>query len=88
MFIIYHFFGKLDAICTRLNILAKPMQILNVDETGISVVHKPGKIVTELGRHTVWALTSSEKGENHTVVTVVCLPVYRGIIAYFRIWGF
>ena len=73
------FFGKLGAICARLNLLAKPMQIFNVDETGISIVHKPGKIITELGRKNVWGVTSAERGKTHTVITCIsasgyCLP--------------
>ena len=35
----------------------------NADETGISIVHKPGKVVAELGHHNVYALTSAEGGE-------------------------
>ena len=65
------FFAKLGGICARLNLLAKPMQLFNVDETGISIVHKPGKVVTELGRRNVWGITSAEKGKTHTVVTCV-----------------
>ena len=33
--------AKLGAICARLNIQSKAMQIYNVDEVGISIVHKP-----------------------------------------------
>ena len=44
------------------------MQIFNVDETGM---HKPGKVVTELGHHNVWGVTSAEEGKTHTVVTCV-----------------
>jgi hypothetical protein len=69
--VIADFFAKLGAICARLNLLAKPMQIFNVDETGISVVHKPGKVLTELGRRNVWEVTSAERGKTHTVVTCV-----------------
>ena len=43
------YFAKLGALYARLNILIKPMQIYNMDECGISVVHKLGKVVTELG---------------------------------------
>lgn len=32
---------KLGGIVARLNLLSKPMQIYNLDETGINVVHKP-----------------------------------------------
>ena len=40
--------AKLGAICARLNLLSKPTQIFNVNNTGISVVHKPEKVVTQL----------------------------------------
>ena len=35
------------------------MQIYNIDEMGINVVHKPGKIVAEIGRRKVWLVTSA-----------------------------
>ena len=47
------------------------MHIYNMDETGINVIHKSGRILTELGRKKVWALTSGEKGKTHTVVSCV-----------------
>ena len=65
------FFGKLGAIYGRLNLISKPMQIYNCDETGVSVVHKPGKVVAEMGRHKVYAVTSAEKGKTHTILTCV-----------------
>ena len=73
------FFGKLGAIFGRLNLLSKPMLIYNCDETGITVVHKPGKVFAELGRRNVYALTSAERGKTHTVLSCVsasglCVP--------------
>ena len=68
---IVDFFAKLGAIYARLNLLSKPMQIFNVDETGISVVHKTGRVITQLGRKNVWSVTSGEKGKTHTVITCV-----------------
>ena len=53
------FFAKLAA---KLNLLAKP--IYNLDKTGLS---KPGRVVSELGRRNVWAITSAEKGKTLTV---------------------
>ena len=47
------------------------MQIFITDETGISVVHKLGKVVTQLGWKNVWLVTSAERGKTHTVVTCV-----------------
>ena len=65
------FFSKLGAIYGRLNLITKPMQIYNCDESGITIVHKPGKVVAELGRHYVYALTSVEKGKTHTILSCV-----------------
>jgi hypothetical protein len=65
------FFAKLGAVYGRLNLISKPMNIFNVDETGIGIVHKVGKVVAEVGRHKVHSLTSAEKGRTHTVVTCV-----------------
>ena len=42
------FIQKLRGIYACLNLLNKPMQIYNLDECGISTVHKPGHIITEL----------------------------------------
>ena len=69
--VIRDFFGKLGAIFGPLNLLSKPMQIYNCDESGISIVHRPGRVITKLGRRTVYSLTSAEKGRTHTVVACV-----------------
>ena len=50
------FFGKLGAIYERLNLICKPMQIYSCDETGVSVVHKPGKVVAAMGHYKVYAV--------------------------------
>ena len=44
------------------------MQIYNVDETGVMIVHKVGKMVAEVGWR-VWSITSAEKGKTHTCVS-------------------
>ena len=55
------------------------MQIYNCDETGVTVVHKPGKVVAEMGRYKVYAVTSGEKGKTHTILTCcgfcICLRI-------------
>lgn len=53
----------------RLNLISKPMQIYDADKTGISIIHKPGKVVAELGYCNV--LTSAERGKTHTVLLCV-----------------
>ena len=46
-----------------------PMQVWNMDETGISNVHKPGNVIATKGARSVGKITSGEKGKT---VTVVC----------------
>ena len=60
------FFEKLGGIYARLNLLLKPMQIYNLDETCINIVHKPGKVVMEIGRRKVWPITSGERGRTQS----------------------
>ena len=57
------FFAKLGGVYCRLNLLSKPI-------TGVSVVHKVGKVVAEVGPK-VWSITSGERGKTHTVVTCI-----------------
>ena len=52
------------------------MMIYNADEKGISVVHKPGKVVAELGRHHVYSVVSGERGKNHTIMTCVSVGIH------------
>ena len=73
--VIDDFFAKLGALYGRLNLITKPMQVYNVDKTGITVVHKPGKVFSAVGRKHVYSLTSDEKGKMHTVVVCVCQQV-------------
>ena len=65
------FFEKLGGLYARLNLLNKPMQIYNLDESGITTVHKPGCVITEVKHKSVWAFTSGEKGKTHTLLTCV-----------------
>ena len=70
------FFSKLGSIYGRLNVISKPMQVYNCDETGVSIVHKPGKVIAQLGRRNVYAITSAERGKTHTVVSCVSASGY------------
>ena len=65
------FFAKLGSLYGCLNLIAKPMQIYNINETGISVMHKPGKMISKVGRKHVYSLTSGEKERTHTVIVCV-----------------
>lgn len=46
----------------------KPHRIYNADESGLSTVQKPQKILATTGRKQVGVLTSAERGTNTTVV--------------------
>ena len=52
------------------------MQIFNCDETGVGIVHKPGKVIAELGRRNVHSVTSAERGKIHTVLSCVSASGY------------
>ena len=39
------------------------MQIFNADETGVTIIHRPGKVIAELGRHNVYTVTTAERGK-------------------------
>ena len=41
-------FSKLGAIYGKLDLFTRPKQVFNVDEIGVSIVHKPGKVLAEL----------------------------------------
>lgn len=44
-------------------------QIYNVDETAVSTVHKPSKVIAQKGKHQVGAIT---RGERSLTLTGVC----------------
>nr|XP_047125617.1 uncharacterized protein LOC124807611 isoform X2 [Hydra vulgaris] len=52
-----------------------PSNLFNVDESGLSICHKPGKIVALKGKHSVGGLTSSERSKT---ITIVCCQSASG----------
>ena len=66
------------------------MQVYNCDETGVSIVHKSGKVLAKLGRRNVYAITSAEKGKTHTILSCVSAsgyvlpPMTHGSSQYLR----
>ena len=65
------FFGKLGSLYGKLNLISKPMQIYNCDETGVTVVFKPNKVIAELGKKHVYAISAAERGKTHTILSCV-----------------
>ena len=47
------------------------MQVFNADETGVSIVHRQGKVLAQLGQRHVSSITSAEKGKTHTVLSCI-----------------
>lgn len=70
------FFAKLGGNWCTFEFAIKDDVIFNVDETGISTVHKPGKVVTQTGRKNAWSVTSAEKDKPHTVITCMSASGY------------
>ena len=62
------FFAKLGAIYARLNLFCRPMQVFNVDESGVNVTQHKGKVIAEVKRKGVHRVVAAEKGKNHTVI--------------------
>ena len=56
------------------------MQIYYVDETGISTIHKPAKVVTELEYCNAYSLTFAERGKTPTVLSCVSTSGHNIII--------
>lgn len=61
------FFENLEMLMEKYSFI--PSNIFNMDETGISTVQDPGKIIAPKGQKRVGSVTSWERGKN---VTVIC----------------
>ncbi|XP_067944474.1 uncharacterized protein [Watersipora subatra] len=61
------FFDKLKEVTARFQIL--PQNIYNLDETGVTTVQNPGKVISVMGKKQVGATASQERGE---LVTMCC----------------
>lgn len=49
----------------------QPARIWNVDESGLTSVHKPGKVISLKGQRQVGKITSGERGKTVTIVCAV-----------------
>ena len=61
------FFQNLQTVLTKHKF--DQNHVYNMDETGISVVHNPNKVIAQKGQKRVGAATSAERGKN---ITVIC----------------
>lgn len=62
------FFDLLAKIYQDYDFASHPEDIYNMDESGIQINNKPGKVIATKGAKDVYTLTSHEKGENVTVI--------------------
>ena len=69
---IIQFFTKLGALYGHLNLIAKRMHVFNIVETGISIVHKPGKVIFDLGRKCVFAYQCRKGMNTYCCILCVC----------------
>lgn len=85
--ILADFYTKLEALMERLNINNMPSRLWNCDETGLSFVVKPNKVVTALGKRYVYKRSYADRGETTTVLGCVCangtfippLIIFKGV---------
>jgi len=63
-----NYFKILQSILVENDLLNKPQNIINMDETGFNVNNEPGKVITEKGIKTLHDVTSVERGEHVTIV--------------------
>lgn len=64
------FFNNLRNVITKHNIQAN--QIYNCDETGVTNVHKPGKVLANIKQKQIGKVTSAERGTLITMCTAIC----------------
>ncbi|KAJ8877606.1 hypothetical protein PR048_022061 [Dryococelus australis] len=69
--ILNDFYDKLKDLLVKLGIENRPDLIWNCDETGLSYVAKPSKIVTAIGKMYVYKKSYADRGENHTMLACI-----------------
>ena len=47
------------------------MNVYNADKTGVTIVHRSGKVNAELGQRHLYSITSAERGRIHTVLSCI-----------------
>ena len=60
------YFENLAKVLDTYNL--EPQQIFNLDESGLSCVHKPNKVLAQKGKRVVSSTTSGERGATTTIV--------------------
>lgn len=69
------FYENLENVMKTYNF--QPDRNFNVDETGVTMVHEPGPVLSEKGVKQVGAATSGERGKTHTACCCVSESAYQ-----------
>ena len=75
------FYDLLEEIISQ-NITS-PDRILNVDESGLSVVQKVSKVLGKKGKHQIGEITSQERGQTITIICCMSASGYFIPLEYF-----
>lgn len=67
--IVQQYFDLLSTVLRDNDLVEKPGNIFNMDETGLQLNNRPGEVIAEKGSKCVNTITSWEKGETVTVVS-------------------
>lgn len=63
-----NYLKQLEKLLTEYNLFNKPGHLFNMDESGLQLNNKPGKVVAAKGTRDVHLVTAAEKGQTITVV--------------------
>lgn len=67
--VVQQYFDLLSSVLKDNDLIEKPGNIFNMDETGLQLNNRPGEVIAEKGSKSVNTITSGEKGETVTVVS-------------------
>lgn len=65
------FYENLSSLLDKHNLWNKPGSIFNCDETGLQLIYKPKKVISQRGKKDVVSQTNCEKGETISVMACV-----------------
>jgi len=76
------FYSKLDSLMFQLGIKDMPDRLWNCNETGLSYVVKPNKVVTAIYKRYVYKRTYADRGETNKLLG--CVWIMDSTFNYFQ----
>lgn len=68
--VVYEYFDLLEKTLIENGLIGEPGHIFNMDETGLQLNNRPGNVVAVKGSKSLNTITSGEKGEKISVVSL------------------